>query len=237
MPRKGKGIVKSKPSRPPEGNESNIPNDGNKGQASKTNNYRGKKPWNKPSPEPKTETDFQGRCTDLEGYNFDLTTRASTKFSRTMKELEQYLGATYSDSCQPSTTTKTASTFPDPEMHTITDLGTERPKTDVEMTYLEKNNTNEAIHQNLRKKDFYKSDMQKIYNIIVGQMNEQLQKKAASDATFRAVKIYWDPIGYLLILKRLWLSNQSKKHPSRSLCLSMRRLYITTKYSNDNTTK
>ena len=53
-----------------------------------------------------------------------------------MKELERYLGTTYSDSCQPAIMTETAANLPDPEMPTITALGTERPKTDVEMTYL-----------------------------------------------------------------------------------------------------
>ena len=57
---------KLKPSRPSEDNELNIPTDRNKGQAYNTNNYRGKKPRNKPSPYPKAETDFQGRCTNLE---------------------------------------------------------------------------------------------------------------------------------------------------------------------------
>ena len=62
-----------------------------------------------------------------------------------MEELEQYLGATYSDSYQPDIMNETAATFPDPEMPTITDLGTESPKTDGEMTYLEKRNIDEAI--------------------------------------------------------------------------------------------
>ena len=84
--RKGGVMVKSKPSRPPEGNELKIPTDGNKGQAYKPKNYRGKKqPQNKPSMEPETETDFQGRCTDLEGYTFDLGPRLSDKFARTTK--------------------------------------------------------------------------------------------------------------------------------------------------------
>ena len=43
-------MVKSKPFRPPEGNESKTPTDGNMGQAFKTKKYRGKKPRNKPSP-------------------------------------------------------------------------------------------------------------------------------------------------------------------------------------------
>ena len=67
--------------------------------------------------------------------------------------------------------TETASNFPDPEMPTITELGTERPQTDGEMTYLEKNNINEAICQKLRKKDVYESEMHKIYNLVVGQTN------------------------------------------------------------------
>ena len=60
-------------------------------------------------------------------------------------------------------------------MPTITDLDTEHPKIDAEMTYIKKNNIYEAIHQNLRKKDVYKSEMHKIYNLFVGQTNEQLQ--------------------------------------------------------------
>ena len=203
-------MVKSKPSRPPEGNELNILTDGNKGQASKPNNYRGKKQHkNKSILEPKTKTDFQGRCTNLEGYTFDLVPRASDKFFRTMKELEQYLGTTYSDSCQPAIMSETVANFPDPYMPTITELGTERPKTDGEMTYLKKNNIDEAIHKKLRRKDVYKSDMHKIYNLIVVQTNEKLQEKAALDSTFQEVKTDRYPIGYLMILKRICFSNQS----------------------------
>ena len=51
-----------------------------------------------------------------------------------MKELDKYLRATYSYSYQPAIVNETAATFPDPDMPNITDLGTERPKTDVEMT-------------------------------------------------------------------------------------------------------
>ena len=65
-------MVELKPSRPPEGNELKIPTERNKGQASNTNKYRGKKHRNKPRPEPKNETDFQGWCTDLEGYTLTL---------------------------------------------------------------------------------------------------------------------------------------------------------------------
>ena len=79
-----------------------------------------------------------------------------------MKELELYLGETYSDSCQTAIMTENAATLPNPDMTTITDLGTERLKTDAETTYLEKNNIDGAIWKNLRKKDVYKSDMHKI---------------------------------------------------------------------------
>ena len=51
--------------------------------------------------------------------------------------------------------TETADNFPNPEMPTITDLGIVRPKIDGEMTYLEKNNIDEAIRQKLRKKYVY----------------------------------------------------------------------------------
>ena len=45
--------------------------------------------------------------------------------------------------------------------------------------------------------------MKNIYKLIVDQTNEQLQEKVESDATFQAVKTSQDPIGYLLILKKL----------------------------------
>ena len=78
--------------------------------------------------------------------------------------------------------------------------------------------------------------MHKIYNLIVGQTNEQLQEKAESDATFQAVKTDQDPIGYLMILKKICFSNQSEQHPICSLCLSTRRLYNTMQYASENTT-
>ena len=78
--------------------------------------------------------------------------------------------------------------------------------------------------------------MHKIYNLILGQTNEQLQEKAASDATLQAVKTDRDPIGYLMILKNICFSNQSEQHPIRSLCLSTRRLYNTMQYASENTT-
>ena len=98
----------------------------------------------------------------------DLGPRASGKFSRTMKELERNLGATYSNSCQPSIMTETPYTFPNPEMPTIIpDMGVENTKTDVEMTYLKNKSIDEAILQKPRKKNVYETDMQNIYNLIM----------------------------------------------------------------------
>ena len=85
----------------------------------------------------------------------------------------------------------------------IPDTGTKRPKMDRTMTYLKKNNIDKDIHQKLRKKDVYETDMHNIYNIIVGQTNEKLQEKAEFDATFHAFKTGRDHIGYLVILKKL----------------------------------
>ena len=42
------------------------------------------------------------------------------------------------------------------------------------MTYLKKKNIDEAICQKLRKKDLYETDINKIYNLVMGQTNEKL---------------------------------------------------------------
>ena len=74
--------------------------------------------------------------------------------------------------------TKTLEKFTDPEMPTIIpEMGTESPKTDVETTYPKEKNIDEAIHQKLRNKDVYETDMHKIYNIIVGKKNEHFRRR------------------------------------------------------------
>ena len=84
---------------------------------------------------------------------------------------------------------KTLATSTGPEMTTITpDTIIDILKMDVEMTYFKKNNIDEAIHQKLRKKDVYKTDMHKIYNIILAQKNRQLQEKEELDANLQAIK-------------------------------------------------
>ena len=94
------------------------------------------------------------------------------KFARTMKEMLWYLESTYRDGFQPYTVAKTPATFPNPEMTTITpNTSSERPKTDGKMTYLKKNNIDEDIHQKLRKKDVYETEMHTISNTIVGHTN------------------------------------------------------------------
>ena len=47
-----------------------------------------------------------------------------------------------------------------------------------------------------------------MYNIIVGQKNKQLKEKVASDATFKGFNTVRYPIGYLIILKKLFFSYQ-----------------------------
>ena len=68
---------------------------------------------------------------------------------------------------------------------TVTD--SDNPKTDVDMTYLEKKNIDDVIHQKLRNKNVYETNIHKIYNFIVGQTKEQLQEKAESDTAFLSV--------------------------------------------------
>ena len=105
-----------------------------------------------------------------------------------MKDLQWYLGEKYIDSYQPDIMNKAMVTLPDTQIPTIIPHKVvERPKTEVDMTYLKKKNIDEAIHQKLRKKDVYENDMHKVYNIIVVHMNDQLQEKAESDNTFQAV--------------------------------------------------
>ena len=71
-------MLKTKPYHYPKGNESKNLTGKNKGQASKTKTYVGKKTLTKTQGlYLKTETTFKGRYSDLEVYIFDLGPRAS----------------------------------------------------------------------------------------------------------------------------------------------------------------
>ena len=63
-----------------------------------------------------------------------------------MKDLDCYLGATHSNICKTDVMTETPEKFHNPEIPTIIpDTGTERPKTDTEMTYLKKRSIDKAL--------------------------------------------------------------------------------------------
>ena len=66
--------------------------------------------------------------------------------------------------------------------------GIKRPKVYTNITYPKKNNTDMAIHQKLRKKYVYETNIHKINNIIVDQTNAQLQEKVELDPPSRRSK-------------------------------------------------
>ena len=66
----------------------------------------------------------------------------------------------------------TMAALPNPEIQTIIpEMGADRPKKGIEMTYLKKNTIDKAIHQKIRMKGVYRTDLHKIYNLILGQKN------------------------------------------------------------------
>ena len=80
-----------------------------------------------------------------------------------MKYLERYLGETYRNSCQTFITTETLETSPDTDIPTnIPDMDVESPNIYSDMTYLKKNNLDEAICQKLSKKNVYETNIHRI---------------------------------------------------------------------------
>ena len=74
-----------------------------------------------------------------------------------MKKLEQYFGTTGRTIYQPTIVNETPVALPNRLMPTIvTDTGADHPKTYAKMTYLNNNNSNEAIRQKLRNIDEHK---------------------------------------------------------------------------------
>ena len=73
----GKVVVKSKPSRSPEGDELKVSSEKSKWKSFKPKRYTVKKILTKTQgPELEANTNFKGRYSNLEGYAFDLGPRA-----------------------------------------------------------------------------------------------------------------------------------------------------------------
>ena len=142
-----KGIIKTKPSWSPDVDESKCSTDEIKRQASKPKIYRGNKMQTKiQGLEIEANTNFKVQWSVSESYIFNLRPRASDKFTRKIKELERYLGATYSDNLQPAIMIETPETLPDSDMPTIIpDMGVKHLKTYLEITYLKKKKIKDAI--------------------------------------------------------------------------------------------
>ena len=127
-------MAETEPSQSPKGNYSKGSTEKSKGQASNPKRYIVKKKRTKiQGLELEYNTNFKGNCSDLEGYILDLVSRASDKFSSMMKDLDSYIGAAYSDICQPAILNKTLAAFPNPDVPMIIlDMVVESPKTDTE---------------------------------------------------------------------------------------------------------
>ena len=83
-----KGVVETKPSQSPEGDNLRVLTDKTKAQASNTKRCIGKNmQTNTQGSELETGTDFKGQCSEIEVHIFDLRPRSSDKFSNSMKEL------------------------------------------------------------------------------------------------------------------------------------------------------
>ena len=128
-----KVVVKSKPFQSPRGFGSKGLTWKSEGRSSNTKSYRCKKTQtNTQGQYIESNTNFNVRCSALEGCVFDLKLISLNKFSRKMKELKLYVSAMYINSCQPAIMTETSSTFLDLEIMTvIMNTGADRPNTDI----------------------------------------------------------------------------------------------------------
>ena len=77
-----------KPPQFPEGNKPKGSSDKSKRQSFKPKRYRAKNTWTKTKyMELKAGTNFNGWCSDMEWYVFDILPRELEKFASTMKEM------------------------------------------------------------------------------------------------------------------------------------------------------
>ena len=162
------------------------------------------------------EAKFEGREDKLNGHIYDLSSKQSDMYTKTTKEIAEYIGRTfkYGDDTKRAVLTLATITFNEPNYPGDT-------ATKPEMKIWEK-----EIDEHMKMKNHYKQNMKSAYNLIWGQISEALRTKLEAMNSHENIANAADCIGLLKNIKNISYNYQSEKLKRQALHEAKRRFYV-----------
>jgi hypothetical protein len=169
---------------------------------------------------------FEGRCTELKGEIYDcLDIRQVDGFTKTTKEIAEYVGQVYSGYARTAVESLTLPVFQYPSDPAANATETEKRK------------WQKRVDSTVVKEDRFEEDMKKVYSLIWGQYMESLRAKLAAASGYTRMKTDYNSIELLKSIKDCVFKFSSQKFGHQSRHEALRKFYTTyqDKNSNSNT--
>jgi hypothetical protein len=163
------------------------------------------------------KTKFDGKCEELKGHIFDCTdVRQSDQYSRTVKEIAEYVGRTYKYGADARMAVEQLAR---PTLEVPRDPPDNATKTELRIW-------EKKVDEFVKRETYLDENLKTIYSLVWGQCTDIMRQKVESLETFEAMSSTYDGIGLLKAIKDVVFNFQSQKYLPHALHESTRRFYL-----------
>jgi hypothetical protein len=163
------------------------------------------------------QTKFDGKCEELKGHIFDCTdVRQSDQYSRTVKEIAEYVGRTYKYGADARMAVEQLAR---PTIEVPNDPPDDATKTQLRIW-------EKKIDEFVKRETYLDENLKTIYSLVWGQCTDIMRQKVESLETFESTSATYDGIGLLKAIKDVVFNFQSQKYLPHALHESTRRFYL-----------
>jgi hypothetical protein len=161
------------------------------------------------------ETKFEGRVESLNGYIFDCSYHQSDEYTKTIKEIAEYVGRTYKYGNDAKLAIEYLRT---PVFQIPADPAETASRSEQKIWEKE-------IDEYVKRKSVYNENMKSAYSVVWGQCSNAMRAKLESRDTHENIALAGDVIGLLRNIKDAAFSFQSEKYKVHALHEAKRRFY------------
>jgi hypothetical protein len=159
---------------------------------------------------------FEGKCADLKGHIYDcLDVRQSDQYTKTTKEIAEYVGRTYTYGGDARLAVETLAL---PTLTKPTDPPADANRTD---TRIWEKTVDEHVKQRLRLDE----NMKTLYSLVWGQCTDIMRQKLEAHESFAGVLSTGDRLGLLRLVKGVAFQFHSQKYLPHALHEALKRYY------------
>jgi hypothetical protein len=170
-----------------------------------------------------SETKFTGRCNELKGEIYNCSEFSQVDgYTKTTKEISEYVGRTYSADARTAVETLVLPTFEYPA----------DPETGASAT--ETHKWQKRVDSMVTREDRFEEDLKKVYSLIWGQCTEFLCAKLEAKARYMKMKSEYETVELSKSIKDCVSKFLDQKYAPLSLHEAMRKFYTSQQDKNSS---